>query len=472
MAKYFVKTATITGGSAPNDANDGLDPIGFGIADGTYNDATKTLTSTGAFTTYVYTAGDQIYIASGTNATPGLYTIASKVDSDNITLTASAGSTDVTADWATSDGPWATIEKPTNTIAAGDTVYVCADGTHTPAANITFHAANSGTQADHVEYTGADARGVVDGTIVSIDGTNCANAIFYDSIDAQSFRYTRFRYFDFYDGPAYCFLATQSQTGVEIVDCVIRNMGSDGVRLHTLAQYFYLERVEIYGCANGVGANGVNRGIIRMVRCSVHDNSGVGVKISSARLNHCLIYDNGGDGIYTWASTGVLPNSVIHCTVQGNAGDGWGGEITTGDLRLIISNNIFSENGGYGINLSGELFDLAGVGPNVFDNNTSGATSIDGLADAGATGLDRNSNVASQELDPAFASIVDGSENLIPEIKSSVFTAGSGGMWRDSEGNSVGGVTYEADRMPYCGAIPPDLASDGTGGGAGFVIGG
>jgi uncharacterized phiE125 gp8 family phage protein len=49
--------------------------------------ATKKLTETGAFTTYTWASGDQIYIESGTGVTTGWYQVAGKTDNNNITLT-------------------------------------------------------------------------------------------------------------------------------------------------------------------------------------------------------------------------------------------------------------------------------------------------------------------------------------------------------------------------------------------------
>lgn len=73
---------------APNVA------AGFGIFSGaTWTNGTKKITKAGAFAHYDFVAGDQCQITAGTNATLGTYTVASKIDSDNITLTTSVGAT-------------------------------------------------------------------------------------------------------------------------------------------------------------------------------------------------------------------------------------------------------------------------------------------------------------------------------------------------------------------------------------------
>jgi hypothetical protein len=474
MATYFVKTATITGGSAPNDGNDGKDPIGFGLATATYNDATKTLTQANAFTTYTFTTGDLIAITGGTNATPGLYTIASKVDASNITLTTSAGSTDATGDWTSSDGPWATVGFAADTIVAGDRCRICADGDHTPAAVITSHTANAGTTStNNVIYTGATARGVVDGTMATLNGDN--GNVWSDNNEGHAFRYTTFQYLDFdgNGGTGSGLFFDQLSDGIKVVDCKFHGFSSYGVYCTQSSTACTFIRCEVYGNTTaGFGANGGARGSYEIFDCSFHDN-GIGVHCGTVWMHGCLIYDNSVEGVRLQGVSLNFGAILTNNTFQGNGGDGFVVQATTGEYELTIRNNIFSENTGYGINLDGEVVLRNQIGPNVFDNNTAGATSLDGVVDLGATGLDTDNNVASQELDPVFASIADGSENLIPANGNGSFTAGEGGVWQDSEGNSMVGVTYDANRVPYCGAVPPDLTAGGDGaGGGGFIIGG
>lgn len=61
------------------------------IASGTWTFGTLTLTKTGAFASYTFRSGDQIYITGGTGHTAGWYTIASKTSADAIVLEANAG---------------------------------------------------------------------------------------------------------------------------------------------------------------------------------------------------------------------------------------------------------------------------------------------------------------------------------------------------------------------------------------------
>lgn len=92
------------------DDNNYGNPVGFRIAfrredrtgftAATWTAATRTLTKTGAFTTYALQSRDHIYLDTGTNLTAGWYEIATRVSNDAITLKSSAGlsATDET-DW-------------------------------------------------------------------------------------------------------------------------------------------------------------------------------------------------------------------------------------------------------------------------------------------------------------------------------------------------------------------------------------
>lgn len=65
------------------------------FTDGTWTEATKTLTSTGAFTSYSFLAGDQIRITGGTGVTTGVYTVSSRTSNDAIVLTTSLSTASV-----------------------------------------------------------------------------------------------------------------------------------------------------------------------------------------------------------------------------------------------------------------------------------------------------------------------------------------------------------------------------------------
>lgn len=75
-----------------------------GFTAATWDNTAKTLTKTGAFTSYTYRPGDMIYISAGTGFTAGWYLITSRVSDNAITLSADvAGTADVAANSTDSD---------------------------------------------------------------------------------------------------------------------------------------------------------------------------------------------------------------------------------------------------------------------------------------------------------------------------------------------------------------------------------
>lgn len=108
--------------SGNDSTGDGLDPWKFAITAGqaTWTESSKTLTATGKFASYDHALATNqgtnvISVTGGTGVTVGVYTIASKVSADAITLTASiaAGHADLAsgANITASPGPWKTISK-------------------------------------------------------------------------------------------------------------------------------------------------------------------------------------------------------------------------------------------------------------------------------------------------------------------------------------------------------------------------
>lgn len=67
---------------------------------------------------------------------------------------------------------FATIQKAINTVAAGDLILVCADGTHLPTAQINWGSSVSGTASTPNVMRGASATGTDDGTVATISGAS------------------------------------------------------------------------------------------------------------------------------------------------------------------------------------------------------------------------------------------------------------------------------------------------------------
>lgn len=94
--RAFITSHTWNFTVAPPRALTFTEPID--IDDATWTAATKTITSTGAFTNYTFYPGDTIEITDGTNAVTGVYQIASRVSNNAITTTQDIGADDAAAD--------------------------------------------------------------------------------------------------------------------------------------------------------------------------------------------------------------------------------------------------------------------------------------------------------------------------------------------------------------------------------------
>lgn len=479
MATYFVKTVIIAGGSTPSDSNDGRDPIGFSMSNGFFDftggTVERMVTSTETFTSYVYNAGDQIYISGSIGGVAnGLYEITSRVSDNAIGLAENSGLTsDATADLVASNGPWATCGKGTATPVAGDDVVICADGDHTPSTAVTFVAGRGGIHINPKRYGGGTARGVVDGTRATINGDNCSTGILYDGGNAAAMNATTFHDLILDGNGAQSsggdgIRVDAAQIGFNMVDIKIVNPGRNGIHISDLLWKGAIIRMEISGATGrGVVGAAAEDGQASFSDCSIHDNSSHGIEVGQGVFRNMLIYDNGGDGIVMTQASSWGQFKVENCTIYGNTGDGISLLSTTNVVSTVIINNICKNNGGYGINLSGYNFGMiAEIGGNVLHNNTSGATSLTGSAALGATGIDKNALVASRALDPEFVSVTDGSEDFTPTSQSAVFAAGDGG-------GVPAGVSLNSDRKWHAGVVPPDLTAGGDGvGGGGGMIGG
>lgn len=126
MAAWFVDS------TSGNDANDGRDNIGVGLATATWTEATLTLTQAGHG--YTFAAGDVIYISGGTGATVDLYEVASSTANDIVlvgtsTLPGVGNATDfaagdlATGDITSSTGPDATLGAANAAHAASDQIW-------------------------------------------------------------------------------------------------------------------------------------------------------------------------------------------------------------------------------------------------------------------------------------------------------------------------------------------------------------
>jgi hypothetical protein len=446
MAKFFLKTVARTGGSTPSNSNDGRDAIGFNLATATYDDTGNPegehhLSSTGAFTSYSFTAGDEIYLSGGTGITPGLYAIASRVDNDAILLTASAGS-DSTSDVTSSDGPWSTIQYAADTInTAGDIANICADGTHTISTTIDYDT-NAVSVINPIVFLGVNATGAFDGSVPTVSGSGlgASSNLIYLNLDGLSvcfafIRFTAATQYNIEFGTAFA-----GPANVCFQNCRIDNASSNGVYYGESISEMHVKfincEIDTNG-AHGYGVSGLERGTCEFVNCEIHDNTSNGIyesgRSGKSKIIGCVIYDNGAHGVEYRSNSGghIIMNTVLF----GNTSDGLNIHATAYCITVI--NVISRSNGGYGFNTNtGNIGQFSYFDYNCSSNNTSGHIDVNGGT------LPGNNNTTSN---PNFTSETDGSEDFSLQSGSPCEDVGLGygdnwnmGAWQNERGGAGG----------------------------------
>ena len=115
-------------------------------------------------------------------------------------------------------------------------------------------------------------------------------------------------------------------------------------------------------------------GATEYINCWAHDNACPGflIGIYGATLNNCLSTNNTGassDGFRTDAN--CFPFVMRNCIAHGNGRDGL--NKTTYVIGDIVQNNIFTNNGRYGLNYAVVTPTIPHIDYNAFRNNTTGA---------------------------------------------------------------------------------------------------
>jgi len=453
MAIWFVSSGTIV--AAPSDTNDGRDAIGFGLSSATFTNSTKTLTSTGAFSSYTFSAGDEIYISGGTGVTAGLYEIASKTSSDAIVLVDDIGGTNP-SDVTSSDGPFASIPHAFNTgntgntsLLGGDEIRVCGTFLFTSATGGVEADTNlSGSYGSLTKIVGCNSRGVEDGTVAVIkaDGSTKFSPLFKIS-GAQ---YCVARNFDIDGDGSSAKTATNGvdsrtvgSSGWDWIDSSFHGMGSDGVYLR--GQFWRFTRCHFYdNGGDGFTINGSSdKGTF--FDCRSFDNGGNGFEHGrGAAFHYCSSYNNGGDG-YRVASGAADDHVYSNCLAFDNGGDGFYSQANDAfwDDQCIV-NCTSTNNGGYGYSFrlathttAEQLHINMAIGFCHSHGNTLGHTNLPetfGVDFMDFAGLDDTFITG----DPLFTSTSLGSEDFTPQAGSPLIGAGAGGSTIGPE-NPVGG---------------------------------
>jgi hypothetical protein len=351
MAIYFVDGAT------GDDTNDGLDQAGAALATATWTAATRTLTQVAHG--YTFVASDVIRITGGAGATVGNYEVESAT-ANTIVLKAtttlpgvSAGTALAVGDLTDEDitsatGPFVTIQKAADTLAAGDTVWV-RSGTYNELVTMSI----AGTNVLRVRFEGyasaigdRAARPVIDGESSRANCITCAAVIhYYDLVSLELKRAT-----------SHGLAVISGVVGWHMEDVLAHTNGSSG--LNGVSTQHSLVRCETYSnTVRGINFAGGNH-----FGCYSHDEPS-GMFITSVGTAVECIADTcptSGFDLFAGSATGTLAN----CTAY-NCGTGV--RLATTSSSVVLLGCILSSCT-TGINAQGSHF-INVIDRCVFHNN-------------------------------------------------------------------------------------------------------
>lgn len=318
--------------STGNDANDGFDNIGVGLATATWTEGTLTLTQSGHG--YTFATGDVIYLIVGTGLTSGLYEVASSTSNTIVIVETStlpdvgngsdiAAGDDGTGDWESSSGPCLTIQANLTALSAGDHVWV----RNTAAYGEALTTTTAGTNTAEVKIEGYGTS-LGDGGIAVNDGANSLTNGWVPNVGSNFYVWKNFRFTQF------TVTGFGSIVGDYITMINIRsdNNGSSGVLLD---QYCY-----IYGCYfHNNGGDGINcDSNPTLLNCVINHNAGDGIMLDIGFVCNCLFFSNAGIAI-NFILNG--DQSVVNCTIDGDGKDtATGIRFTSNFARLMCVNTI------------------------------------------------------------------------------------------------------------------------------------
>jgi hypothetical protein len=389
-------------GSTGNDANDGLDNTGVGLATATWTESTFTLTQAGHG--YTFATGDVIYISGGTDVVVGLYEVASSTANDIVLVETSTlpnvgdASNLATGDLATGDitssgGPDLTIQAALDVLAAGDHIYVRSGTSYNEALTTT----TAGASNEVVVLEGYTTT-LGDGGLAINDGTTGSLAEGWTPISGSNFYvWKNFRFTNF---TGTCF-GNNLGDYIQLYRVEADNGGSGGIELDDKCMVLLCNAHD----NTGDGISITSFGSIHM--CISHSNTGNGVEATgSMAVNDCLIYNNTGNGINwigTDGSSSFCNSTIVASAASGSTGMSLG--ISNVANRIVCVNNTISGYSGTG----GKGIDTPAHGERslIFNNNVfdcEKAYDNSGDLGGGTTGDPSFVNAGSRDYTPSGGS--------------------------------------------------------------------
>jgi len=244
---------------------------------------------------------------------------------------------------------WQTIQKAFDELAAGNIV----DGDEVRILKTSDDATHYGISAKltvtwsgrEVLITGANSSGVVDGTVVTIngDGLDRFTPMMEISVGtADSIIFANLK-FDADDTAQHCVEATSANSHhIYWANCQFTQATSHGVYTNNLAMYWQFVNCR-FDNNGGDGANHSSSNYGVYYKCLFDNNAADGGRMGqAAKVVECVFFNNGDDGLHI-SNAGA---TVFNCVFDNNASDG---VYITGSQQSMFVDCLFTNNTAYGI---------------------------------------------------------------------------------------------------------------------------
>lgn len=258
-------------------------------------------------------------------------------------------------------GTSATIFALTLALVAGNKVFVKATGTYTLTATTTVTAAVKGdiTNGSIIVEGYTSYRGELDGRPLITSSTNSVNLITLNDNDYFEFHHLRLTHTAATRGEGFR-LSTSQSSPLYFCDVIWDGFSyaiSDSQSIISGRETF--KKCEIKNCTNSTTAINLRGGARIFLGCYIHDNTGCAYDTVSSTASNVIaintIFDTNSYGL-RMTQTGPVSWYIIGCIFYNNTNDGI--ELANSSSTphsLLIVNNIFYKNGGYGIDNLDEL---------------------------------------------------------------------------------------------------------------------
>ena len=244
---------------------------------------------------------------------------------------------------------WDTIQKAFDKIADATIV----DGDEVRIMKTTDDATHYGISAKltctwvnrEVIINGANSSGVVDGTIVEINGDGLDGSTPMMEVSVQTIDHTHFTHLKFNaaDVAQHCVECTTTNSHqVCFTNCQFTSATDHGVYTNNNANYwnFINCRADNNG-GSGIEHQSSNYGTY--YKCLFDNNAGDGLRCGvTAIITECVFFNNGDDGAYVNNAAA----KVLNCVFDNNASDGL---YITGSGQSLVMNCIYTNNTAYGL---------------------------------------------------------------------------------------------------------------------------